>query len=486
MWCLSSVGTAARVPAVLLCSAALAALTVGGCAVGPNFVAPAAPQTRQYTAATLSNLVSGRQQFDSSLPLPAQWWSLLGSASLDATIQQALAANRTLAAARSSLAEARELSGASEAGLYPHVDLDVGAGRQKYGAAFLGPQKLPPFTYYSIGPAVSYAFDYTGGVHRTIEQQRALTDYQQHEFDAAALSISGNVALQALAGASARAQIESLESVLADDRDNLKLVQDAFVAGSATRVDVLNAQSQLDNDQTLLPSLRRERSRAQHALALLMGQAPADSTSPDFDLEDFNLPRRLPLTIPSELVHRRPDILAAEAQLHAATAAVGVASANLYPQISLTASASMQSNTLRALFDASSAASGLAGNLTAPLFDHGMLRAKQRAANDAMQSSLASYQQVVLSSFGQVADALESLDRDQELLNSEQSAVATAGESLALTRESYSAGNSGVLQVLEAQRQNQQARLGLVRAQAQRLQDTVQLLVSLGGGAPQS
>jgi NodT family efflux transporter outer membrane factor (OMF) lipoprotein len=294
------------------------------------------------------------------------------------------------------------------------------------------------------------------------------------------------VALQAVAAATARSQIDNLEALLADDRSDLKLVQDSFTEGQATRVDVLNAQSQLANDQTLLPPLRRDLSVATHALALLAGSTPAQWTAPEFTLDEFELPAHLPLTLPSELVHRRPDILAAEAQLHAATAAVGVASANLYPQVSLTASASLQANTLRTLFDASSAAGGVAGSLTQPLFDHGALRAKQQAANDAMQVSLASYEQVVLSSFAQVADALEDLQHDQELLSSEQGAVAIAADNLALTRESYSAGNSGVLQVLEAQRQNQQARIGLVHAQSQRLQDTVQLLLALGGSVPRS
>ena len=287
---------------------------------------------------------------------PAQWWALLDSPRLDATIRQALAHNLDLASARATLGQMQQLLAASEGARYPQVDLDAGAGRQKYGAAFLGPQHLPPFTYYSIGPAVSYTFDFAGGVRRTIEQQRAMTDYQQHELDAAALSVSGNVALQALAAASARAQIDNLEALLADDRSDLKLVQDSFADGAATRVDVLNAQSQLANDQTLLPPLHRDLSVASHALALLAGRTPAEWTAPDFRLDEFNPPQHLPLTVPSELVHRRPDILAAEAQLHAATAAVGVASANLYPQISLTATASLQANTLQALFDASSAA----------------------------------------------------------------------------------------------------------------------------------
>jgi NodT family efflux transporter outer membrane factor (OMF) lipoprotein len=470
--------------ALLPCALLIAGVV--GCVAGPDFAAPPAPATADYTAHPLPNLANSDTTLDSALTAPAQWWEPLNSPRLDSTIRAALAANRSLDAARSTLAEAQAFSAASEAGRYPHVELDAGAGRQKYGAAFLGPERLPPFTYFSVGPAVSYSFDFAGGVRRTIEQQRAMTDYEQRELDAAALSVSGNVAMQALAAASARAQIDNLEALLEDDRSDLKLVQDSFADGAATRVDLLNAQSQLANDQTLLPPLRRDLSTASHALALLVGRTPAEWTPPDFRLDEFNPPARLPLTVPSELVHRRPDILAAEAQLHAATAALGVASANLYPQVSLTGSASLQADALHALFDARSAAGGLAGSLTAPLFDHGALRAKQRAALDAMHVSLANYEQVVLSSFAQVADALEALDHDQELLASEQSAVAIAAENLALTRESYSAGNSGVLQVLEAQRQNQQARIGLVHAQSQRLQDTVQLLLALGGGAPSS
>lgn len=484
MSCLNDPGSGrARGAAAMLLAVPLAA-QLGGCMVGPNFSAPAAPQGAQYTRAGLPSLGPGAVSLEPPSAAPAQWWSVLSSPRLDQAIHQALEGNRTLAAARSTLAEAQAFAAASAGGLYPRAELDAGAGREKYGAAFLGPDRLPPFTYYSIGPAVSYVFDYNGGVRRAVEQQRALADYQRHEVDAAALSVSGNVAMQALAAASARAQLESLEALLADDRDNLKLVQDAFDAGAATRVDVLNAQSQLANDETLLPPLRSALSSAEHALALLVGRQPVAWTAPDFKLDDFHLPAQLPLTLPSELVHRRPDILAAEAQLHAATAAVGVASANLYPQISLSATASQQANTLHALFDASSAAGGLTGSLSQPLFDHGALRARQHAAVEAMHASLANYEQVVLSSFGQVADSLEALDHDQELLESEQRAFAVAAENLTLTRASYGAGYTGVLQVLEAQRQDQQARLGLVRAQVQRLRDGMQLLLAVGGRVP--
>jgi len=453
-----------------------------GCVAGPKFVEPTGAAPASFSSEPLPHLQGDAPALDN--PDASAWWQPLHSGQLDATIRLALDRNRELAAARATLGQMQELAAASEGARYPSVDLEASAGRQKYGAAFLGPEKLPPFSFYSVGFGVSYAFDLAGGVRRTVEEQYALAAYQQHEVEAAALSVSGNVALQALAAASARAQIVSVEELLQDDEKDLRLVRDAFDAGSANRVDVLNAQSQLANDQTLLPPLRRALSNAQHALALLVGRAPAEWTPPAFTLEDFALPAQLPQTLPAELAHRRPDIQAAEARLHAATAAVGIAAANLYPQISLTASASMQSTVLHSLFDSNSSAAGLTGSFTQPLFNHGALRAKERAAREAMHASLDDYEQVVLRSFSQVADALEALDHDAELIASEQSAVAISGENLDLTRQSYTAGNTGVLQILEAQRQSQQARLGLVRAQAQRLEDIIELQLALGGRMP--
>lgn len=472
----------------LTVAGALLLVALCGCMSGPNFTPPPATTDTAYTKASLPELSEGSElTVTKSLPMPAQWWTLLGSPKLDDAIRVALQGNRDLTAARARLAQAEELTSVANAALYPQMDLSAMAARQKYGAAFLGPQfKLPAFNSFSVGPNVSYAFDFAGGRHRTVEQQLALEQSQQQELQAAALAVSGNVAMQALAIASAQAQLEALEQVLSDDQRNLQLVQGAFDAGSATRVDVLNAKSQLANDQTLLPPLRRQVALAQHALALLIGSTPGSFTAPDFRLSDFHLPAALPLAVPSELAHRRPDIQASEAQLHAATAAVGVASANLYPQVSLSATASLQANVLSQIFTIGNGGYGLTGSLTAPLFNHGALRARERAALDAMQAALADYQQSLLAAFSQVADSLEALDHDQELLGSEQAALETSTQSLALTRESYSAGNSGVLQVLDAQRQNQEARLGLVRVQGQRYQDAVQLLLALGGSVPEA
>ena len=462
--------------------ALIGAALLAACTVGPDYQRPQAPDTKAYTSEALASLQDGSgQQLAPGQNPAADWWSGFHSAALDATMQQAVAGNRSLAAAQATLAQAREAVNASAGALYPQLGLDAGAGRQKYGAQFSGSQVFPAFTYYSVGPSVSYLLDYTGGQRRAVEQQQAQADYQAFQLQAATLSLTGNVALQALAIASARAQIAAAEQLLEEDRKNLSLVQTAFAAGSVTRVDVLSAQSQLANDQTLLPPLRQQLSVARHALSILAGRAPADWVPPDFELEQLQLPQSLPLTLPSELAHRRPDILAAEAQLHAATAAVGVATSSLYPQINLSASVGQQSTKLSHLFDASSTAWDLAAGLTAPLFDGGTLRAQRRGAQDGARAALASYEQAVLQSFGQVADVLTALDHDAEQLAAQKNALDSAETSLDLTRQSYSVGNVGVLQVLDAERQYQQARLGYVRAQAQRYQDTAQLYLALGG-----
>jgi NodT family efflux transporter outer membrane factor (OMF) lipoprotein len=464
----------------LLASALLAA-----CAVSPDYQRPTTSTASVYADESLSNLQSGNgeQTLVSGQNPAADWWKEFHSDALDATMQQALAGNRSLAAAQASLAQSREAVTASTGALYPQVNLDAGAGRQKYGAQFNGPNNLPVYNYYSVGPSVSYLFDYTGGQHRAVEQQQALAESQAFQLQAAQLSLTGNVAQQALMIASTRAQITTLEGLLEEDQKNLTLVQSAFDAGSVTRVDVLSAQSQLANDQTLLPPLHQQLSIARHAMSVLVGHAPGDWAPPDFELADLQLPTSLPLSLPSELAHRRPDILAAESQLHAATAGAGVATSRLYPQINLTASISQQSTTLSHLFDGDSLAWSFAGGLTAPLFDGGSLRAQDRAAKDAQEAALAQYQQVVLQSFGQVADVLAALDHDAEQLAAQRNALDTSEANLKLTRESYAAGNVGVLQVLDAERLSQQARLGYVRAQVQRYQDTSQLFVALGGAA---
>ena len=463
-------------------------LGFGGCAVGPNFTRPTGPSAARYTGDTLrsedASTTDTVQHIALGREIEGNWWALFRSDAIDQLVKQAVDHNRSLAASMATLARAQELALAQAGSRYPQVDLTAGVGRQQYGNEFLGGFRIPPFTYFAVGPTVSYTLDYTGGVARSVEQQYALAEVDRHQLDAAYLTVTGQAVMQTLAIASARAQIATVETILAQDRDNLRLVQTAFDNGSVAREDVVSAQSQIANDMTLLPSLRQDLARAHHALSVVLGRVPASELPPDVDLAQITLPLEVPVSLPSELAHRRPDILAAEARLHAATSAVGVAQSNLYPKIQLTASVGQQSLKADRLFDRSSNAWSIISGLTTPIFDGGTLRAEKRAAVDAMRASAAGYEQTVLEAFAQVADLLEALDHDAEQLDAQAQAQQAAQSSLDLARASYSEGNAGVLLVLDAERSYQQARLGYVRAVVQRYMDTVQLFLALGGTSP--
>jgi NodT family efflux transporter outer membrane factor (OMF) lipoprotein len=222
---------------------------------------------------------------------------------------------------------------------------------------------------------------------------------------------------------------------------------------------------------------------ATHALSILVGKAPADWQPPDFTFKNVHLPPELPLRLPSELVHERPDIMAAESQLHAASAAIGVATANLYPSITLSANVTQQALSPGNLFNPASNAWALAAGLTAPIFSGGTLQAEKRGAEDAYQAALANYQQTVLQSFGQVADVLKAIEHDDAEIKAQRHALDTARSALKLARTSYKDGNSGILQVLDAERQYNEAQLAMTRVQAQQYQDTALLFLALGGGS---
>jgi NodT family efflux transporter outer membrane factor (OMF) lipoprotein len=475
-----------RPRALLICAVGAVAC---GCASGPNFSRPTPPAATRYTQADLHGeqppANDSTQHIALGREIEGDWWDLFRSDAIDKVVNEAVRRNRSLAASRATLEQAKDLASAQEGSRYPQIGLTSGIGRQKYGQEFLGNLfDVPPFTYFAIGPTVSYNVDYTGGVARSVEEQYALADVAKQQLDAAYLSVTGQAVMQTLAIASARAQIATVETILAQDRDNLKLVQTAFEAGSVGRIDVVTAQSQLASDLGLLPPLRQDLARAHHALSVVLGRVPESELPPDIDLEQITLPLEIPVSVPSELAHRRPDILAAEARLHAATSAVGVAESNLYPKIQLTASVGQQAVDPSHLFNSSNTAWSLISGLTAPLFDGGTLRAEKRAALDAMHANAANYEETVLEAFGQVGDALEALDHDAEQLDAQAQAQQASQSSLDLARASYKEGNAGVLQVLDAQRLYQQARLGYVRAVVQRYLDTVELFLALGGSNP--
>lgn len=312
-----------------------------------------------------------------------------------------------------------------------------------------------------------------------------MAEVQRHQLDAAYLSLTGDTVSQAIQAAAIRAQLKAVNELLAVDRHNLALVRTERAAGSVPDSDVVTAEAQLAADETQLPGLSQQLSVTRHALAVLLGRAPAAWSPPVFELDALKLPERLPLSLPSELIHQRPDILAAEAELHAASAGIGVATARLYPSITLAGSVGSAALDPGHLFNPASFVWSIAAGLTQPVFDGGLRRAERRAALDAFKASAADYQQTVLQAFRQVADILQSLAHDADLLAAQQRALDTASEALRLRRANYAGGGSGILNLWDAQRQYQQALLGYVRVQAQRYQDTVRLLVAMGGGSPQ-
>ena len=460
----------------------ISALLLSACTVGPDFKTPAPPAVSAYAAKGDAALPDD-QRLALGQKIAGDWWAGFQSPPLDGVIRQALSGNQDVEAARQRMAQAEEEVNAAEGALLPQVSLGGTAGYQKYGRSLFGPLNftVPPFAYYSVGPTVSFPLDLFGGEKRMVEERRALLEYQGFELDAAYQSLTAHVAAEALALAAARAQLETLTDIIADDERNVGLVQSAMTAGSGTRVQLVTAQSQLAEDRALLPDLHQQVVVARHALAILAGKAPAEWAPPEFALSDFTLPGELPVSLPSELVHRRADIQAAEAQLHAASAAIGVATANLYPNLNLTATVTQQALTPGALFNSISNAYALAANLTQPIFNGGRLNAERRAAIDNYKAALAVYRQTILTAFGDVADRLQALSNDADRLHAQATAADTASQSLDLARKSYEAGNSGILDVIDAERRNAQARLGLARATAQRLMDTAQLYLALGG-----
>jgi NodT family efflux transporter outer membrane factor (OMF) lipoprotein len=469
----------------VLAFALLANLSLIGCAVGPDYTVPARPTEQGYLPESGNAPGSpGRGETGQSVglgvPLQADWWVRLGSPELDATVALALANNRTLDSARANVARAGELVRAARGALFPQVDAAAGLAGRQYGASFLGPEAstFPSFAAYTGGLAVSYDLDVFGGTRRKIEQAGAEADVQGEALNAVRLTVAGDTVIAALRYAAIRAQMDVVQKVVASDQQNITLVRAAHGAGVATEMDVTTAQSQLDRDRALLPPLRQQLDVTRDALAVLVGRSPASWVPPEFDLGKMSLPQDIPLAFPSDLVRVRPDIRAAEARLRAANAAVGVATADLYPRITLSAAIAEEGLTA----GPAAAAWSLVGGLTAPIFHGGELSARKRAAQDAYQAAFADYQQTVLTAFQQIADSLHGLTNAADAMRTEHQALDSASAALRLTRLGYGVGNAGIVQVLDAQRLQLLAELNLVQARAQRYVVTVNLFVASGGG----
>ena len=463
------------------------AVLVAGCVVGPDFMRPPAPVVAGYTEPAVSLPQSGGTEPEQNLIVAnaviPRWWELFQSSQINETVTLALAASPTLMSAWANLAQAEEVVTQARAEYYPQLDLGVNTN-WSHGRAFgssASSDSNASANLVGIGPLLSYSPDLFGHNRRFVEQQAALADDQRYQLAAAYLSLTAGAVSQAVTIASTVAQIKAVQDIIAADEHNLELVRIEFEAGSAARTDVLSAESQLANDQTLLPPLQQQLGVARDALSVLVGKLPVQWAPPEFTFETLTLPSELPLTIPSVLVHDRPDILAAEALLHAASAAIGVATSELYPNVTLSASSVLQAATAGSRLDAS--ITSVATTLTTPLFHGGALEAQRQAAVDAFDAQLGNYRQTVLQAFGQIADVLQALNQDAVRLRAETLAVTTSSESLALAQEAYKAGRGSLLQILDAQRLYSQALLGYAQTEGQRYLDTVLLFEAMGGAA---
>ncbi len=466
----------------------LAAVWLAACTVGPNFKPPAAPSPRAYVtdpAPTLSDPgpAEVRQTLAVGQPLADDWWAAFHSPQIDLLVRKALANNQSLAAARANLTQAREAETRARGGAYPQADFAATASRLKTSLLPEGINQLGPVTSdFTLGPNVSYALDLFGGARRLREQKHALTEYQGYQLDAAGLTITGDVARRLIDLARAQDQIDALEEVLRDDEQTVQMVDRLFGLRLKTTVDLNAARSQLAADRALLPPLRQQVAMDRNAIAVLTGEPPGEAAPPDLRLGALALPDSLPVAVPSALVRQRPDIRAAEAQLHAASAGVGIATAQLYPSLTLSAGTVQESLSASTLFTSSATGGFVAAGLAAPILHGGALRAGRREAVAAYDAAYANYRQTVLESFGQVADVLQALDHDAQALNAQQQAVEAATSARDAAKAQYAVARVDILLVLNTQRQLARARMQHAQARAQRYLDTVQLFAAMGGG----
>jgi NodT family efflux transporter outer membrane factor (OMF) lipoprotein len=456
---------------------ALVAL-LAGCTVGPDFKRPAPPSAAAYLAPgeiADSAAVAGTR--------PLRWWTAFGSPEIDALVDRALTNNKSLAASNATLAKAREQWRAIRGAQLPQIDASTRVDQQEINFAAYGFSGTnPEFALYSVGGTASYDLDLFGRRRRQTEQAAAEADAQLRQTEAAHLTIAGQVVTQAIMVAAINSRIETVKALIADDKKNVDLTDKRRRAGEGTLVQVLTAQSQLADDQTQLPPLYQQLSAATHMLALLVGEAPSNFVAPTLTLASLTLPTATPVSLPSELVHRRPDILQAEADLHSATAAIGVAQARMYPDITLGATLSQGSPNIGDVLKSSFRGYDIFAGLTAPIFHGGTLKAERNAAVDEAKASDARYQQTVLSAFQQVADLLTALQHDRDTLGSNQQAIDVAGHALRLSRRSFEVGNSGVLDIVDAQRVYQRAVSASVDARARQYLDSASLFVATAGG----
>uniref|UniRef100_UPI003F4FC46D efflux transporter outer membrane subunit n=1 Tax=Caballeronia sp. LjRoot34 TaxID=3342325 RepID=UPI003F4FC46D len=478
---------ASRSSARRLLPGMIAVAMLGACSVGPDFVSPAGPGVDRYTREPqpVETVVADNvaQRFTPGEAIPADWWRLFKSDQLDTIVQRAISNNPTLEASEASLRQSQDNLRAGYGVFFPQIGAEADGSRQRTAPLENGlhtPGTI--FNLITLSGTISYALDVFGGKRREVEGLRAQTDYQRYASKAAYVSLSANVVNASIARAAYAAEVRATEEMIELENQQLEATEAQLRAGTAAYANVLSVRSLIATNQAALAPLKQKISQADHLLATLEGAFPSQVDASELDLSSLTLPSDLPVSLPSDLLRQRPDILSATAQLHIASANIGVATAAMFPSFTLSGTYGAGGTSFGNLSSDSFRFWSIGPSVTMPLFQGGSLWYGRKAAIDAYQQALANYRQTVLGAFEQVADSLRALEHDAQALQAQVEARHDAAQALYLIQANYRAGTVGYLDVLIADVQYHQATLAYLQAVAQRHQDTVALFVALGGG----
>jgi len=464
---------------------------VSGCAVGPDFQRPVAPAVDGYTrqpatARTVSAEIPGgeEQRFVNGQDISHQWWTLFQSPELNALIERAVKASPTLVAAQAALRQAMELVYAQQGFFYPTIQTNFSPARQRASGALSLPLSTDQllFNLYTTQVTVGFTPDVFGGNRRQVESLQAQADAQRFQNEATYVTLTSNLVTAAIQEASLRAQIAAAEEIIGISTKSLALVRRQFELGAVAGLEVAAQEAALAQVKQTLPPLRKQLEQTRDLLTALAGDFPSEDSVEQFDLSRLHLPEDLPMSLPSKLVEQRPDVRAAEAQMHSASAQIGVAIANRLPQFTITAAYGGVSTVFTQMFANRNPFASVVGNAAQTLFAGGTLLHRQRAAEAAFEQAAAQYRSTVITAFQNVADTLYALQTDAESLQAAVLAERAAKKTLDLTLKQQELGYTNYLALLSARQTYQQALITRVQAQASRFADTAALFQALGGG----
>ena len=460
--------------------------------VGPDFMKPAAPDTVGYgkgpqPASTVATNVPGgaSQRFVRDMDIPGQWWTLFHSQALDTLVDEGLKHNPSLEAAQASLRQAWENVYAQQGFFYPTVTGSAGPSRNKTATGALSPASASGNPYYTLITGqitVAYTPDVFGQNRRTVESLEAQAEFQRYQLEATYLTLTSNVVAAAVQEASLRAQIAATEQVVDIETQTVDIFRRQYSLGQIAEADVAAQEAALAQAQATLPPLRKALAQQRDLLTALIGRLPSDEPQETFDLASLEIPQDVPVSLPSKLVEQRPDVASAEAQLHSASALIGVAVANQLPNITLSGNIGNAANDVDRLFSPGTGFWSIAAGLTQPVFDGGTLLHRKRAAVEGFNAAAAQYRSTVITAFQNVADSLRALQFDADTLKASVDAERAANTSLEIARRQLQLGAISYLALLTTEQAYEQAILARVQAQAGRYADTAALFQALGGG----